>query len=74
MNIFFLENWQFNKKSGSPSPIHIPSLKDCPHSLTKYESKRNSKIPIFQLFSELGEVWKYSLSEHKKNHNIQSLS
>ena len=37
---------------GSPSPTHIPNLKDCPHNLTKYESKQNSKNPIFQLFSE----------------------
>ena len=32
------------------------------HNLTKYENKRNSKIPIFQLFSELWEIWLYSLS------------
>ena len=59
MNIFFLENWQFSH--GSPFPIHNPSQKDYPHNLTKYE-KGNSKASIFQLFSELGGTWKYSLS------------
>ena len=62
LNIFFfLENWQFNHKL-APLPLHIPSLKDCPHNLTKYESKQNSEIPVFQLFSEFGDIWKYSLS------------
>ena len=26
-----------------------------------HETKGDSKIPIFQLFSELGEIWKYKL-------------
>ena len=59
MNIYFVEN---KSQIGSPSPTHIPSLKDCPQNPTKYESMWNSKIQIFQLFSELGEIWKYSLS------------
>ena len=63
MNISFLENWQFNNKSAPPL-THIP--KDCPYNLTKYESKQNSEIPIFQLFSELGEIWKCGLSQHSK--------
>ena len=56
MNIYFFENWQFILKLAPLS--FIPSLKDCPHNLTKYETKRNSKVPIFKLFSELGEIWK----------------
>ena len=32
----------------------------------KYESKWNSKISPFQLFSKLGEICKYNLSEHWK--------
>ena len=62
MNISFLENWQFNHKLAPPHLHTLPSLKPCPHNLTKYETKRNSKIPTFQLFRELAEVWKYSLS------------
>ena len=53
MNIYFVEN---KSQIGSPSPTHIPSLKDCPQNPTKYESMWNSKIQIFQLFSELGEI------------------
>ena len=43
----------------SPSSTHIPILKEYPHNLTKYESKKNTKIPIFHLISELGKIWKY---------------
>ena len=60
---FLLENWQFNHKIFFPLQL-IPSLKACPHNLTKYESKQNWKIPIFQLFSELGKIWRCSLSQH----------
>ena len=49
----FLENWKFNP--GSSSPTHIPSRKDYPLNLTKYE-KGKLKIPIFQSFSELGGI------------------
>ena len=70
MNIILLENWQFNHKLAPPL-LHIPT-KDCPHNLAKYESKQNSKLPIFQLFSQLGEIWKYSLT--LKNPNISCLS
>ena len=42
----------------------MPRLKDYPHNLTKYE-RRNSKIPIFQLFIELGGIWKYR-DQHSK--------
>ena len=62
MNIYFLKNWQFNHKLARASPTQIPSLKNGPYNLTKYESKWNSDISIFKLFSKLGEVWKYSLS------------
>ena len=41
--------------------LQILSYTYCPHNLTKYESKRNSKIPIFQLISEMGEIRKCSL-------------
>ena len=27
----------------------------------KYESRQNSKIQVFHFFSELREIWKYSL-------------
>ena len=60
MNIFFPEKWQFNHKlDASLSPTNKPCLKDYPHNLTKYEIKRTSKIPIFELFSELRKIWKY---------------
>ena len=52
----------------SPSPTNIPSMKDCPHNLTKYESKQSSKSPIFQLFSE-----KIPFKLKFKNPNIPSL-
>ena len=50
MNISFPENWQFNNK------LTPPLLPTYPHNLTKHESKGNSKIPIFGLFSELGST------------------
>ena len=31
-----------------------------------YTHKWNSKISVLQLFSKLGEIWKYSLSYHSK--------
>ena len=37
-------------------------LKDSHHNWTKCEIKETSKIPISQLFSEFGKIWKYSLS------------
>ena len=40
---------------------HVIILKDHPHHLTKYEGK-GTKISIFKLFSELGKIWKCSLS------------
>ena len=63
MNIFFPQNWQFNKID---SPTDIPSLKDCSYNLTKCKSNWNSKLSISQPFSELGEIWKYNLSQHAK--------
>ena len=45
-------------------------MKDIPHNLTKYEIKETSKISISQLFSELGNMWKYGLF---KNPNFQTL-
>ena len=54
MNISSLENWQFNQKLARPL---LHTYKDCPYNPTKHESKKNSKIPIFQLFSELVEIW-----------------
>ena len=64
---FSLKNWQFNHKLGPPlSPTLTPCLKDYPHHLTKYKTKRTSQIPLFRLFSELGEIWKYSLGVYSK--------
>ena len=45
---------------------HIPCIENNPLNLTKYESKGTSKIPIFQLLSELGTTWKRSLSLKSK--------
>ena len=61
MNIFFLKTGNLITNL-APTLLHMASLKYCPPNLTKYEGKQNLKIPIFQLFSELGEIWKYSLS------------
>ena len=42
------------------SSTNILCLKDYPHNLTKYEIKWTTKIPVFQLFCELGTIlyWK----------------
>ena len=76
-------------KNLAPTLLHIPSLKYCPHNLTKYEGKQNSKIPIFQLFMKLGKIQKsqysiyifHELENNKKpnysntkNPNFQSFS
>ena len=58
---FFLKTGNLNK-DWLPLPTRLPSLEDYTHNPTKYESKQNSKIQIFQLISELGENLKYSLS------------
>ena len=42
----FLENWQFDHKL-APRPLYTPRLKGCPHNLTKYEKRWNSKTLIF---------------------------
>ena len=68
MNIFFFLKTGNLITNLAPTLLHIPSLKYCPHNLTKYEAKQNSKIPIFELFSEFGEIWRY------KYPNIPSLS
>ena len=39
------------------SPLHYRYL-DNPHNYIQCENKETSKIPIFQLFSELGKIWK----------------
>ena len=53
----FLENWQVNHELGLPlSFTNMLCLEDYSHNLTKYEIKGNSKIPISQLFSELGKI------------------
>ena len=53
MSNSFLENWYLitNQKRGSST--HIPSLKQYPHNLTKYESKRVQKF----LFSNFIVNW-----------------
>ena len=40
---FFSWKLAIQSQIGSPSPIHIPSLKDCPYNPTKYESKWTQK-------------------------------
>ena len=68
MDISFLENWQFNYKLGPPlSFTSILCLKDYPRNLTKYEISGTSKIPISQLFSEFGKIWKCNLALYSKN-------
>ena len=70
MNNSFLENWQFNHKSAPP-----PAPKDCPYNLTKYESKKNSEILIFQLFNKLGEICKYNqVNIQKSQYSITFMS
>ena len=54
----------------APTLLQIPSLIYCPHNLTKYEGKHNSKIPIFLLFSEMGRNLEAELTY--KNLNIPS--
>ena len=56
-----------------PYRSHRPCLKENPHSLRKYESKRTSKIPISQLFMNCENVGKQS-ELILKNPNFQSLS
>ena len=41
---------------------HIPRFNDCLYNSTQWGTKWNSKISVFQLFIELGETWKHSLS------------
>ena len=53
LNIYFHENWQFNRKLASPHRVSSQPA--------KYESRQNSKIQVFHFFSELREIWKYSL-------------
>ena len=61
MDISFSENWQFNLKLA-----HLSYSRTMPEWLSsqsyKYKSKGNSKIPIFELFSKLREIWEYSLN------------
>ena len=59
-HFFFLENWQFNYKL---TLLHI--YQAWKRALTIWQNIKVSatqKKSIFQLFSELGEIWKYSLS------------
>ena len=41
-------------------------VKDYPHNLTKHEINGTSKIPIYQLFSELGKISKCYLGLYSK--------
>ena len=50
MNISLLKNLQFYHIL--VFPLQHMLVKDYPHNLTKYETKGDSKIPIFQLFGE----------------------
>ena len=44
--------------------LHVIVLKHHPHHMTKYEDK-GTKISIFKLFSELGNIWKCNLGVWK---------
>ena len=61
------QSFYINMKIGSPSPSRVLYLKGNPHNRAKYESKIASKIPVFQFLSELGKMWKYSLSYYSKS-------
>ena len=56
------QSFYINMKIGSPSPSRALYLNGNPHNRAKYESKIASKIPVFQFLSELGKMWKHSLS------------
>ena len=64
----FLKNWQFNHKLGPPlSSTNTPCLKGYSRNLIKYEINGTSKIPVSQLFSELGKTWKCNIGLNSKN-------
>ena len=64
----FLKNWQFNHKLGPPlSSTNTPCLKGYSRNLIKYEINGTSKIPVSQLFSELGKTWKCNIGLNPKN-------
>ena len=46
-------------------------LKEYPHDLSKYEINGTLKIPIPQLFSELGKIWKCSQGKCSQVQPIQ---
>ena len=74
INIYFLEKWQFNHNLAPPFLHTYQAWKTVLTILTKYESKWNSTISIFQLFSELGEIWKYSLNIPKSQKSISFMN
>ena len=50
----------------SDFPTHHIYPEDNPYNLKKYESKGTSKIPISQLFSDVGKTRNYFLSKYSK--------
>ena len=48
----------------APLMSRVIVLKDNPHYLTKYEGK-GANISIFELFNELGKIWKCNLNFSK---------
>ena len=58
----------FHNENQLPYPAYIPCLKENSHNLTNYERKGTSQKPTSLLFSELGKIWKYSLSQYSKIH------
>ena len=64
---FFSWKLAINHKLAPPLLHTYQASKSVLTNPTKYESKQNSKIPIFQLFNGLGEIWKYSLKNIQKS-------
>ena len=48
INMSILENWLFNHKLAAPLLL-VPSLKDCPCNLIKYESKQKLESRYYNL-------------------------
>ena len=50
-----------------PSLLYKHTVPEKLSSLTKYELNGTSKIPVSQLFSELGKIWKCNTGLYSKN-------
>ena len=67
MNIFFLKKGSLIINWVPFCATNILCLKKFPYNPTKHEMKGTSKIPISQLFSELGKFLKCSLGLNSEN-------